>query len=88
MLYREPGAGHWPEFRRKADGRMTGDHALLEVDGRLNKNGRRGGIEGEREDAGKLHWKARNLGESWRGDREGPSPYFEEMKRTNLNIKG
>ena len=26
------------------------------------------------EDTGKRHWKARNPGESWRGDKEGPEP--------------
>ena len=66
-LDREPGAGHWPEVCRKADGRTTGDHALLEVDGQLKKTDGEEAIGGEREDAVKLHRKAKNLGESWRG---------------------
>ena len=71
------------------DGRTTGDHALLEADGRLKKNGRIGGNKWrERENAVKLQWKSRNLGESWRGDREGTEPYFEDGKRNNLNING
>ena len=58
--------------------------ALLAVDGWLNKNGRRGGNRcGESVCAGKLHWsalelhwRARNPGESRRGERGVPEPYF------------
>ena len=33
-----------------------------------------------------MHWKARNLGESWRGEREGTSPSYDG-KNTTINIK-
>ena len=62
--------------------------ALLEVGGRTKRNGRRGGSRGRERGYGKIARKARNLGESWRGERGGPEPSFEDGKRNNLNIKG
>ena len=42
-------------------------------------------IGGKIEDVGKLHWRAGNPCESWRGV---PEPSFEDGKINSLNIKG
>ena len=72
---------------KTSDGRTKGDQTLLEGDGRLHRNRRRGGIlEERREDTGKMTWRARNRGESWRGERGG-NITITDGKHSNLNIE-
>ena len=66
---------------------MTGDQTLLELDGRLNINGQRGGNRGKRERIrANCTWQGTwvNLGGGGRG---GPKTSFDGNS-SKLNVKG